>query len=82
MNAANRYIKVVNWSDDDQCFIGSCPGLFYGGCHGNDEKSVFAELCQIVEETISLYEAESRPLPPATSGCDWANKITNSTTAR
>lgn len=80
MNTAARYVKIVEWSDDDQCFVGSCPGLFYGGCHGEDEEAVFAELCQIVTETIKLYEAESRPLPPVTSGYDWANRIVNITT--
>jgi hypothetical protein len=33
-----------------------------------------------VEETVKLYEAESRPLPPITSGYDWANTIVNTTT--
>ena len=82
MNAAARYVKIVEWSDDDQCFVGSCPGLFYRGCHGKDEKLVFAELCRIVEKTVRLYEAESRPLPPATSGYDWANTTMNTTTSR
>ena len=58
MNAAARYVKLVEWSDEDNCFVGSCPGLLYGGCHGDDEQSVFAELCLIVEETVNLYEAE------------------------
>jgi predicted RNase H-like HicB family nuclease len=61
MNAASRYIKIVQWSEEDNCFVGSCPGLFYGGCHGDDEKAVFAELCEIVEETLKL-------LPQATIG--------------
>jgi predicted RNase H-like HicB family nuclease len=80
VNTAARYVKIVEWSEDDQCFVGSCPGLFYGGCHGDDEKSVFAELCQIVEESVKLYEATGRPLPQATSGYDWANAIVNSKT--
>lgn len=80
MNAAARHVKIVEWPDDDQCFVGSCPGLLYGGCHGDDERSVFATLCQIAEETVKLYEAESRPLPPATSAYDWANTIMNTTT--
>ena len=82
MNTARRYVKIVEWSDEDNCFVGSCPGLFYGGCHGKDEKSVFAELCQIVEETIQLYQEEERPLPPVTSGYDWANTIANTTTTK
>src|SRR6185436_17601260 len=40
-----RYAKIVEWSDEDHCYIGSAPDLIYGGCHGDDEKAVFAELC-------------------------------------
>ena len=75
MNHAARYVKIVEWSDDDNCFVGSCPGLFLGGCHGDDEQIVFAELCQIVEETVQLYQQEGKALPPVTSGYDWANTI-------
>ena len=75
MKDSARYVKIVEWSDEDQCYVGSCPGLLYGGCHGPDEKAVFEELCQIVDETIALYNTESRPLPPPTSGRDYANKM-------
>ena len=54
---------------------GQLSGLFYGGCHGQDEQEVFAELCEIVEETIDLYKKEGKPLPPPTSGKDYANKM-------
>ena len=74
-----NYVKIIEWSSEDNCFVGSCPGLFYGGCHGADERSVFDELCQIVEETIALYQKEGRALPPSTSGYDWANRITTLT---
>lgn len=72
------YVKIVEWSEEDQCFVGSCPGLFYGGCHGDDESQVFAELCEIVDDTIALYKQEGRPLPPPTSGKDYANRMLNS----
>jgi len=36
---------------------------------------VFVHLCVIVEETIALYRSEGRPLPPATSCRDYANKM-------
>ncbi len=75
MRDSARYVKIVEWSDEDQCFVGSCPGLFYGGCHGDDEQVVFAELCEIVEETVELCEGEGRTLPPATAGRDYANKM-------
>ena len=75
MKESARYVKIVEWSEEDQCFVGSCPGLFYGGCHGEDEKAVFAELCDIVEETIQLYKRDGKPLPPQTSGKDYANTM-------
>jgi len=77
MKLAANYVKLVEWSDEDQCFVGSCPGLFYGGCHGGDERAVFAQLCDLVEETLQLYEREKKPLPPPTSGHDFANLISN-----
>ena len=75
MNHGASYVKIVEWSDEDQCFVGSCPGLFYGGCHGDDEKAVFKQLCELVEETISLYKKVHKPLPPPTAGKDFANKM-------
>ena len=75
MKESARYVKIVEWSEEDQCYVGSAPGLILGGCHGSDEKKVFAELCQVVEEAIELYRAEGKPLPPATSGRDLANKM-------
>ena len=56
MKESARYVKIVEWSDADQCFVGSCPDLLYGGCHGDDEKAVFAELCDIVEEVIAFQK--------------------------
>ena len=55
--------------------MGSAPGLIYGGCHGDDERQVFEELCQIVEEAVELYRADGKLLPPATSGRDLANRL-------
>jgi hypothetical protein len=56
MNDADRYLKIVEWSDEDRCFIGSCPDLVIGGCHGNDPRVVFDELCRIVEESVAIYK--------------------------
>lgn len=75
MKESARYVKIVEWSEEDQCFVGSCPGLLYAGCHGDNEQTVFAELCEIVEETIALYKQDKKPLPPTTSGKDYANKM-------
>ena len=75
MKDSARYAKIVEWSDEDQCFVGSCPGLLYGGCHGDDELSVFQQLCTAVEDVIDLYARDRKPLPPPTSGRDYATKM-------
>lgn len=75
MRDSAKYAKIVEWSEEDQCYVGSAPGLVYGGCHGGDERQVFAELCDIVEEVIALYRAENKPLLPPTSGRDFANRL-------
>ena len=75
MKESARYVKIVEWCEEDQCFVGSCPGLFFGGCHGNDEQAVFSELCEIVEETIEMLKRDGKPLPPPTAGKDYANKM-------
>lgn len=77
MKESARYAKIVEWSDEDQCYVGSSPGLIFGGCHGLDEKEVFAQLCDIVEEAIELYKQSGKPLPPPTAGRDFANKMQN-----
>jgi hypothetical protein len=64
MSKGDQYVKLVEWSDQDGCFIGSCPELFYGGCHGPDARDVFSELCTIVDETVEIYERDGRfPYP-------------------
>jgi len=75
MNESARYIKIVEWSEEDGCYIGSSPGLVLGGCHGSDERQVFNELCEVVDEVIDLYHRDGRPLPPPTSGKGLANHI-------
>lgn len=51
---AAHYSKFVEWSDEDECFIGRCPELMLGGVHGDNEAKVYAELCQSVEEMLVL----------------------------
>ncbi|MEQ1652464.1 MAG: hypothetical protein ABL897_08255 [Hyphomicrobium sp.] len=75
MKPSDRYVKIVEWSEEDQVYVGSAPGLLAGGCHGCDERAVFDELCQIVDEAIDLYRADNKPLPPATAGRDLANTL-------
>lgn len=73
--AAARYLKIVEWSDEDKCFVGRCPGLFFGGCDGTDETEVYAELCRIVEEHVAETLAGRKQLPPPTAGKVYSGKF-------
>jgi predicted HicB family RNase H-like nuclease len=58
-----RFMKLVEWSDEDGCFVGSAPPLIGPCCHGKDEAKVYAELCRIVAEWIEILETDGRKLP-------------------
>ena len=75
MKPSDRYLKIIEWSDDDQCYVGRCPGLMLGGVHGDNEESVYHELCQAVEEWIRIHEDDGSPLPPATAARDYSGKF-------
>lgn len=75
MNDAARFVKIVEWSDEDGAFVGQCPGLIGPCCHGQDEVAVYRELCAIVEDWIEIAHREGQPLPPATAGRGLAAKI-------
>jgi predicted RNase H-like HicB family nuclease len=65
MRPIDRYHKWVEWSDEDEAYVGKCPDLVTG-IHGNDAQQVYRELCEVVEEVIARLTSEGRPLPPPT----------------
>ena len=46
----NAEMFALGKSKEDQCYVGSAPGLILGGCHGDDVKQVFEETCLVVED--------------------------------
>ncbi|MDL1962995.1 MAG: type II toxin-antitoxin system HicB family antitoxin [Deltaproteobacteria bacterium] len=75
MNKKDHYLKIVEWSDEDQCYVGSIPGWIGKCCHGNNEKEVYRELCQILEEWIEIYEEDNIPLPSSIASKKFCGKI-------
>ncbi len=75
MNRSANYVKIVEWSDVDECFIGYCPGIIGPCCHGDDEIEVYRELCQIVEEWLEIAQEENKELPPPTIGRNLAELL-------
>ena len=62
MKKADQYHKWVEWSEEDQTYIGKCPDLITG-IHGDDPVRVYAELCAVVDEVIDHFGAVDKPLP-------------------
>ncbi len=57
MKFSDRYLKIVEWSEEDECYVGRCPELMLGGVHGMDEVAVYQELCEVVEEWLTITGA-------------------------
>ena len=62
MKASDRYHKWVEWSGEDQTYIGKCPDLITG-IHGDKPEQVYVELCEVVEDVIAHFASEGRSLP-------------------
>ena len=69
------YIKVVEWSTEDGCFIGSAPPLVGPCCHGDDEMEVYQQLCNIVHDWVELHRREGTQLPQASAGKEYSGKF-------
>ncbi|MBI9084572.1 MAG: toxin-antitoxin system HicB family antitoxin [Desulfobacterales bacterium] len=75
MKKKDHYLKIVEWSEEDQCYVGSIPGWIGKCCHGDDEKSVYHSLCQILEEWIEIYKEDNMALPPSISEKAYSGKF-------
>ena len=64
MKKSDKYLKIVEWSEEDNCYIGSVPGWIGKCCHGDDELKVYQEVCEVIDDWIELYKNEGRSLPP------------------
>ena len=75
MKASDQYLKVVEWSEEDQCYVGSSPGIIGPSCHGDDEAKVYKQLCAIVDEWIEIHQEDNIPLPEPTLSKDYSGKF-------
>ena len=82
MTKSAQYVKIVEWSEQDQSYVGYCPGIIGPCCHGDDEVEVFRNLCTIVDEWLGILGREHKTLPRPTIGksvarflCDGADLV-------
>jgi hypothetical protein len=56
-------IKWVEWSEEDQVYIGRCPDVITG-IHGDNPVRLYEELCEVVDDVLTHFEQTGRDLPP------------------
>jgi hypothetical protein len=62
MKQSDLYHKWVEWSEEDQTYIGKCPDLITG-INGDDPVQLYSELCEVIEDIIDHFELNGRSLP-------------------
>ena len=72
---ARRYLKLVEWSEADGCFVGSAPPIIGPCCHGRTEAEVMAQLSAIVEEWVEIMLGDGHPLPAGTAGKKYSGQF-------
>lgn len=70
-----NYLKIVEWSKEDQCFVGTAPGLILGGVHGSNQRKVFDKLCKAVDDAVAMLKKEGKPIPPQAVKNEYSGKI-------
>lgn len=62
---ARNYPLSVRWSDEDQVFVGSIPGLTGDCCHGDTPEEVTPQLQDIAEDLVAFLIHKGQLLPAA-----------------
>ena len=68
-------MKVVEWSEEDGCYIGSAPPLLGPCCHGDAEEAVYRQLAEIVPDVIETYNEHGFQLTEGSAGKEYNGKI-------
>jgi predicted HicB family RNase H-like nuclease len=75
MKPEQAYMKVVEWSNADGCYVGSAPPLIGQCCHGDTEEEVYRQLAVIVPDVLETYSERGFKLPEASAGKEFNGKI-------
>ena len=65
--AAHRYLPLVRWSDEDKCYVGSCPPIIGECCHGDEPAKVMRALTIIMDEHLAYMDEDKVAYPAATN---------------
>ncbi len=62
MKVSDQYHKWIEWSEEDQTYIGKCPDLITG-IHGDNPVVLYQELCETIDDVINHFHQQNRALP-------------------
>lgn len=74
------YSVEARWSEEDNCFVGYCPALLFGGgCHDDSEEGVYDQLKAIIVDELDHFKKKGEAPPePARNPA----RLTNALPAR
>ena len=58
-----QFPRLIEWSDEDGCFVGSAPPLVGQCCHGKTEADVATQLAAIVDDLVQDVLDGKMPAP-------------------
>lgn len=70
-----RFPRLIEWSEEDGCFVGSAPPLVGQCCHGKTEAVVATQLAAIVDDLVQDVLDGKMPAPKDESGKTYSGKF-------
>jgi len=70
-----RFPRLIEWSEEDGCFVGSAPPLVGQCCHGKTEADVATQLAAIVDDLVQDVLDGKMPAPKGESGKSYSGKF-------
>lgn len=64
MNTAQAFTRIIRWSDEDNCYIGSLPEIAPNCCHGKTTEEVAALLDDIAATSLLNCKEHGIPYDP------------------
>ena len=70
-----RFPRLIEWSEEDGCYVGSAPPLVGQCCHGKTESAVATQLAAIVVDLVQDVIDGKMPVPKGEAGKTYSGKF-------
>jgi predicted RNase H-like HicB family nuclease len=70
-----QFPRLIEWSDEDGCYVGSAPPLVGQCCHGKTETHVVTQLAVIVDDLVQDVIDGKMPSPKGEAGKIYSGKF-------